>query len=93
MILIFVKKSGIGKPSIFHALVIIFLEYFAWSILTLPIISVSLKSIVINCLYFLVGYNKLYIFLQKLNNTFQDHALLMNGIIWGIKVSRLIQYC
>lgn len=53
-------KLGIGKPSIYHALVIIFLEYFAWSLLTLPIIS-------------------------KLNNAFQDHALLMNGIIWGIK--------
>lgn len=26
--------------------------------------------------------------LQKLNNTFQDHALLMNGIIWGIKVRK-----
>ncbi|XP_025424365.1 hippocampus abundant transcript 1 protein [Sipha flava] len=54
------SKSGIGKPSIVHAVVIIFLEYFAWSLLTLPVIS-------------------------KLNHTFQDHALFMNGIIWGIK--------
>lgn len=41
-----VKKSGIGKPSIFHALVIIFLEYFAWSLLTLPVISVSNMTII-----------------------------------------------
>ncbi|XP_050542517.1 hippocampus abundant transcript 1 protein isoform X2 [Daktulosphaira vitifoliae] len=53
-------KSGVGKPSIYHALIITFLEYFTWGLLTLPTVS-------------------------KLNNTFQDHALLMNGIIWGIK--------
>ncbi|XP_050433214.1 hippocampus abundant transcript 1 protein isoform X2 [Adelges cooleyi] len=53
-------KSGIGKPSIYHALIITFLEYFSWGLLTLPTVS-------------------------KLNNTFQDHALLMNGIIWGVK--------
>ncbi|XP_046984665.1 hippocampus abundant transcript 1 protein [Schistocerca americana] len=32
--------SGIGEPSIYHALVVIFLEFFAWGLLTMPIISV-----------------------------------------------------
>ncbi|GLG97435.1 Hippocampus abundant transcript 1 protein [Gryllus bimaculatus] len=32
--------SGIGEPSVYHALVVIFLEFFAWGLLTMPIISV-----------------------------------------------------
>ncbi|XP_053613583.1 hippocampus abundant transcript 1 protein [Plodia interpunctella] len=32
--------SGIGEPSVFHALVVIFLEFFAWGLLTMPFISV-----------------------------------------------------
>jgi len=32
--------SGIGEPSVNHALVIIFLEFFAWGLLTTPMISV-----------------------------------------------------
>nr|NP_001097489.1 uncharacterized protein Dmel_CG11537, isoform D [Drosophila melanogaster]NP_001097490.1 uncharacterized protein Dmel_CG11537, isoform E [Drosophila melanogaster]NP_001261354.1 uncharacterized protein Dmel_CG11537, isoform G [Drosophila melanogaster]AOQ12594.1 CG11537-PD [synthetic construct]AAS77443.1 GH21943p [Drosophila melanogaster]ABW08449.1 uncharacterized protein Dmel_CG11537, isoform D [Drosophila melanogaster]ABW08450.1 uncharacterized protein Dmel_CG11537, isoform E [Drosophila me len=33
------KSSGIGEPSVHHALVVIFLEFFAWGLLTMPIIS------------------------------------------------------
>ncbi|KAG5883987.1 hypothetical protein JTB14_019969 [Gonioctena quinquepunctata] len=32
--------SGIGQPSLYHALVVIFLEFFAWGLLTMPLISV-----------------------------------------------------
>ncbi|CAG7785570.1 unnamed protein product [Allacma fusca] len=32
--------SGIGEPSVHHALVVIFLEFFAWGLLTTPMISV-----------------------------------------------------
>ncbi|XP_017842594.1 hippocampus abundant transcript 1 protein isoform X2 [Drosophila busckii] len=32
-------SSGIGEPSVHHALVVIFLEFFAWGLLTMPIIS------------------------------------------------------
>ncbi|KAL0277799.1 UNVERIFIED_CONTAM: hypothetical protein PYX00_004960 [Menopon gallinae] len=32
--------SGIGDPSVYHALVVIFLEFFAWGLLTMPIITV-----------------------------------------------------
>ncbi|XP_069693005.1 hippocampus abundant transcript 1 protein isoform X3 [Periplaneta americana] len=32
--------SGIGDPSVHHALVVIFLEFFAWGLLTMPVISV-----------------------------------------------------
>lgn len=35
-----VTNSGIGKPSLYHALVVIFLEFFAWGLLTIPVITV-----------------------------------------------------
>nr|CAD7459200.1 unnamed protein product [Timema tahoe] len=35
------RTSGIGEPSVYHALVVIFLEFFAWGLLTMPIIAVS----------------------------------------------------
>ncbi|XP_032575833.1 hippocampus abundant transcript 1 protein [Drosophila sechellia] len=31
--------SGIGKPSVGHILVVVFLEYFAWGLLTMPMIA------------------------------------------------------
>ena len=34
-----------GEPSIYHALVVIFLEFFAWGLLTNPMISVSIKRV------------------------------------------------
>ncbi|KAG1669614.1 Hippocampus abundant transcript 1 protein [Nymphon striatum] len=33
-------SSGIGEPSVHHALVVIFLEFFAWGLLTTPMITV-----------------------------------------------------
>lgn len=35
------QSSGIGEPSVYHALVVIFLEFFAWGLLTMPLITVS----------------------------------------------------
>ncbi|XP_065359171.1 hippocampus abundant transcript 1 protein isoform X4 [Calliphora vicina] len=35
-----ITSSGIGEPSVHHALVVIFLEFFAWGLLTMPVISV-----------------------------------------------------
>ncbi|XP_048585821.1 hippocampus abundant transcript 1 protein [Nematostella vectensis] len=32
--------SGYGKPSVYHATVVIFLEYFAWGLLTSPMLGV-----------------------------------------------------
>nr|CAG4647755.1 EOG090X033O [Moina brachiata] len=34
------RGSGIGEPSLYHALVVIFLEFFAWGLLTTPMITV-----------------------------------------------------
>lgn len=34
------QTSGIGRPSLYHALVVIFLEFFAWGLLTMPVIQV-----------------------------------------------------
>jgi len=31
--------TGIGKPSVFHILIVVFLEYFAWGLLTMPMIA------------------------------------------------------
>jgi hypothetical protein len=35
------KSSGIGKPSFVHVLIVIFLEFFAWGLLTDQVITVS----------------------------------------------------
>ena len=35
-----VTSSGVGDASIYHALVVIFLEFFAWGLLTSPMITV-----------------------------------------------------
>ncbi|CAL8341669.1 unnamed protein product [Arctogadus glacialis] len=32
--------TGIGRPSIYHAVVVIFLEFFAWGLLTTPMLRV-----------------------------------------------------
>lgn len=32
-------NSGVGEPSVYHALIVIFLEFFAWGLLTMPIIQ------------------------------------------------------
>lgn len=41
MFFYFSQSSGIGEPSVYHALVVIFLEFFAWGLLTMPVINVS----------------------------------------------------
>uniref|UniRef100_A0A671Q3U4 Hippocampus abundant transcript 1 protein-like n=1 Tax=Sinocyclocheilus anshuiensis TaxID=1608454 RepID=A0A671Q3U4_9TELE len=33
-------RQGIGKPSVYHAVVVIFLEFFAWGLLTMPMLTV-----------------------------------------------------
>lgn len=53
--------KGFGRPTVFHALVVIFAEFFAWGLLATPTIA----------------------FLEK---TFPGQTLMMNGLIWGIKV-------
>jgi len=39
-----VTSSGLGEASIYHALVVIFLEFFAWGLLTSPMITVLNKT-------------------------------------------------
>ena len=38
IILIF---QGFGKPNVYHATIVIFLEFFAWGLLTSPMLTVS----------------------------------------------------
>ncbi|XP_075241128.1 hippocampus abundant transcript 1 protein-like [Convolutriloba macropyga] len=35
---------GIGKPSVSHALVVIFLEFFAWGLLTSPMLTLTIET-------------------------------------------------
>ncbi|KAK3583223.1 hypothetical protein CHS0354_015391 [Potamilus streckersoni] len=37
-------STGISQPSLYHALVVIFLEFFAWGLLTNPVINVLNKT-------------------------------------------------
>lgn len=38
---VFQLQQGIGRPSVYHAVVVIFLEFFAWGLLTMPMLTVS----------------------------------------------------
>lgn len=38
---VFQLQQGIGRPSVYHAVVVIFLEFFAWGLLTTPMLTVS----------------------------------------------------
>lgn len=40
-ILIFMQPQGFGSPSVYHAVIVIFLEFFAWGLLTAPTLVVS----------------------------------------------------
>lgn len=59
--------KGFGRPTVFHALIVIFAEFFAWGLLTTPTIT-------------------------ALKKTFPGQTLMINGLIWGIKVS-IKYYC
>ncbi|XP_016970362.2 hippocampus abundant transcript 1 protein [Drosophila rhopaloa] len=41
---ILVKRSGIGAPSVWHAVIVTFLHYFAWGLLTVPFMEKLSKS-------------------------------------------------
>uniref|UniRef100_A0A669E2Q5 Major facilitator superfamily domain containing 14B n=1 Tax=Oreochromis niloticus TaxID=8128 RepID=A0A669E2Q5_ORENI len=38
--LLFQLQQGIGRPSVYHAVVVIFLEFFSWGLLTTPMLTV-----------------------------------------------------
>ena len=57
--------QGWGRPSVLHAVVVIFLEFFAWGLLTVPVVNVTAE-------------------------TFPSYTFLMNGMIQGVKVGRII---
>lgn len=40
----FFQPQGIGEPSVYHAVVVIFLEFFAWGLLTTPMLTVSFNT-------------------------------------------------
>lgn len=35
------QPQGIGSPSVYHAVIVIFLEFFAWGLLTAPTLGVG----------------------------------------------------
>lgn len=44
----FQLQQGIGRPSVYHAVVVIFLEFFSWGLLTTPMLTVSSDRFYIN---------------------------------------------
>jgi len=40
---------GTGKPSVYHAAVVLFLEFFAFGLLAIPMLDVSCVTIVVLC--------------------------------------------
>uniref|UniRef100_A0A3Q3A1L1 Major facilitator superfamily (MFS) profile domain-containing protein n=1 Tax=Kryptolebias marmoratus TaxID=37003 RepID=A0A3Q3A1L1_KRYMA len=40
LVSVFQPQQGIGRPSVYHAVVVIFLEFFAWGLLTTPMLTV-----------------------------------------------------
>lgn len=74
--------GGIGQASVHHALVVIFLEYFAWGLLTVPVINVSRSLMLSHCIIMMH-----FLLLQVLADTFPANKFLMNGLILGVKVS------
>ena len=36
--------QGWGRPSVLHAVVVIFLEFFAWGLLTVPVVNVMAQA-------------------------------------------------
>lgn len=39
------QLPGVGRPSVYHAAVVIFLEFFAWGLLTTPMLTVSIAEL------------------------------------------------
>lgn len=62
----------------YHGLVVIFLEFFAWGLLTNPVISVGQRRVPS------LARHRSSTF-QTLNETFPTHTFLMNGVIHGVK--------
>ncbi|KPP72516.1 hippocampus abundant transcript 1 protein-like, partial [Scleropages formosus] len=73
---------GIGEPSVYHAVVVIFLEFFAWGLLTAPMLTVNGSAI--GFLRKREGRCSL-LSASVLYQTFPQHAFLMNGLIHGVK--------
>ena len=47
-------QQGYEKPSVMHATVVIFLEFFAWGLLTSPTIQVGSVCVCVCCYGFVV---------------------------------------
>jgi len=39
-----ISLQGFGRPSVYHAAIVIFLEFFAWGLLTTPMLTVSIAE-------------------------------------------------
>ncbi|KAG7229084.1 hypothetical protein INR49_013203 [Caranx melampygus] len=88
------EPQGIGEPSVYHAVVVIFLEFFAWGLLTTPMLTAtaqmpgkphrtftSVRSRLTWFERFAPGNSNSIV----LHQTFPQHTFLMNGLIHGVK--------
>lgn len=57
----FQVQQGIGKPSVYHAVVVIFLEFFAWGLLTTPMLTVSYYNSLLYLKFMFIRINALII--------------------------------
>ena len=58
-----------AKPSVYHAVVVIFLEFFAWGLLTTPVIEVLRVSLMIQNSDYELEY---YLYLHKLRTRLEN---------------------
>jgi len=77
------KPSRRREASIVHALVVIFLEYSSWGLLTVPVINVSQQNEP-RCQFNCAHLSSMF---KVLAETFPANKFLMNGIILGLKVN------
>ncbi|GAB1288055.1 Hippocampus abundant transcript 1 protein [Apodemus speciosus] len=88
--------QGIGSPSVYHAVIVIFLEFFAWGLLTAPtlvgFLCVALAVLELNSVDQAASNSEIRLplpprmqGLQVLHETFPKHTFLMNGLIQGVK--------
>ena len=87
------------KPSICHAVVAVFLQFFSWGLITAPMIHILNTTFQVEYPYIsftqninqnqhnLTGLKLSCSYIQSSFSVFlfQDQALLMNGVVMGVK--------
>ena len=65
------------KASVCHAVVAVFLQFFSWGLITAPMIHILNTTFKVEFFFFILNTDATI--------SFQDQALLMNGVVMGVK--------